>query len=190
MHLPGPPLVLASPPSPCVRPPWPPSAPVGASWPSQLSQPLHSSSPALGCVGWPLFVHVCTRPFVRVLVLAGPPLPLLLLPLFAPAAAISPPTFHPPLRPCSFTRLFTHSFVPAPATWSCWLGLHLAFVHARLRSFCAHWFVWPSFGFVRAHSCYLGHGWGSLHAPQPLVYVYIKHYKVSKYMILKLTFVA
>ena len=44
-----------------------------------------------------------------------------------PAAAISPPTFHPPLCPCSFT----HSFVLAPATWSHLLGLCLAFVHAH-----------------------------------------------------------
>ena len=105
------------------------------------------------------------------LILAGLPPPLLLLLLLAPAAAISPPTFHPPLHLC----LFTHLFVPAPATWLCLLGLCLAFVHA-------HFVPTSLFGhrsglFVLIHAIW-DMGGGSLHAPQPLVYVYIKHYKL------------
>jgi hypothetical protein len=108
---------------------------------------------------------------------------------------------HPLLFACSCSSLlllllpclcsFTRSFVPTPTTRSHLLGLGLAFVHACLCSFCARWFVWPSFRFVRARSCYFGLWWGSLRALQPLVYVYIKLYKVSKYMIdKKLTFMA
>jgi hypothetical protein len=66
-------------------------------------------------------VCVCTRPFVRVLVLAGPPPPLLLLPLlqFHP-----PPFIHPSVRARSRIR----SCRPPLPGHACWA------------------FVWPLFG--------------------------------------------
>ena len=76
------------------------------------------------------------------------------LPLLLPLLLLLLPP--PLLCLCSFT----HSFASTPATWS-----HLL-----------------AFRFVCAHLCYFGLWWGFLCAPQPLVYVYIKLYKVSKYM--------
>jgi hypothetical protein len=59
-------------------------------------------------------------------------------------------------RRCWFCCCCSHSHVRAFIRADPTRSHLLAFIHVCLRSFCACWFVWPSFGFVRARSCYFG----------------------------------
>ena len=110
---------------------------------------------------------------------APAPAPAIVAATVASAAAAAP------------TSVFAlvHAFVRADPRYPIthvgpWFGL-------RSRSFALVLCPLVCLAFVRVRSCYFGLWWGSLRALQPLVYVYIKLYKVSKYMIVKkLTFMA